>query len=202
MRDSNRIAIADDEPLVVAYLRDCLTRAGHKVIVAARSGEELVELCLACPPDLIVTDIEMSPMDGLTAVQTILERHDLPVIILSAYHSDDFIHRANECHALAYLVKPVREQDLLAAIPLAMQRFLELQSLRAEASNMRQALEDRKTIERAKGILMSKFHLDEASAYHHLQKLARSHRQQLAQVARNIILADEAFSLAVGNDSG
>jgi two-component system, response regulator PdtaR len=200
MDESYRIAIADDEPLVLAFLRDCLVRAGHHVVAEAQSGEQLVRLCTTCSPQLIVTDIKMKGMDGLAAVQMILERQELPVVILSAYHSNDFIERANSCHALAYLVKPIREQDLLAAIPLAMQRFYELQSLREQASNMRQALEDRKLIERAKGIIMSKLTLDEATAFRHLQKLARSHRQQLAEVARSIIVAEQAFSSNVGHD--
>ncbi len=200
MLESYRIAIADDEPVVVAFLRDCLMRAGHQVVGEARTGEQLVELCNSGAPELIVTDIEMEHMDGLAAVESILENHELPVIILSAYHSNDYIDRANECHALAYLVKPVREQDLLASIPFAMQRYEELQSLRTEASNMRQALENRKVIECAKGIIMSKLRLDEVSAFRHLQKLARSHRQQLVEVAKSIVFADAAFSTISAND--
>jgi response regulator NasT len=113
--------------------------------------------------------------------------------VFSAFSSEDFIERANACHTLAYLVKPVQEKVLLATIPIVMQRFQELRALREEASGMRQALEDRKLIERAKGIIMVKRHLDEPNAFHYLQQLARSHRQKLVEVAKSVILAEQAF---------
>lgn len=194
MSSSYCIALADDEPDVRSFLRDCLTRAGHKVVIEAESGEELIQLTGAISPDLIITDVKMNKIDGLEAVNLILREKEVPVIVLTAYHGDDFINRANACHALAYLIKPVREQDILAAVPLAIERFQEMRSLKAKAYDMQLSLENRKHIERAKGILMRKLSLDEQGAYQHLQKLARDSRKQMSEVALSIIIAEQVFS--------
>lgn len=195
MSESYRIAIADDEQIVVDYLSECLMKTGHEVVAEANSGEQLVALCSATKPELIITDIMMKDQDGLSAVEEILRSQSPAVIFLSAYHGSDFIERANQCHALAYLVKPIREPELVASIPLAMQRSQELALLRKEASDMRRALEDRKVIERAKGIVMRKLELDEAGAFQHLQKLARRHRKRLIDIANSVILAEEVLQI-------
>ena len=118
----------------------------------------------------------------------------MPVIVISvAFTDESFLERASSCGALAHLVKPVGQKDLAAIVSIAMQRFQEVQSLRAEVDNMRKALEDRKLIERAKGIIMAKRRLDEPTAFRFLQQLARRHRTKLAEVAKSILLADSAL---------
>ena len=112
---------------------------------------------------------------------------------MSAYHDPDLLDRAGRDHILAYLVKPIKQADLEAAIAIAMQRFEEFQALRKEAGDLREALEDRKVIERAKGILMKKAGLDEPEAFRRLQKLSRDQNQKMVEVARMILRADEAF---------
>jgi AmiR/NasT family two-component response regulator len=194
---SFRIAIADDNREDRATLRDSLTRAGHKVIIEASSGEELFERCTANTGDsvqLLITDVKMTGMGGLETATNIVEHREIPFIILSGIDDDQMIEQASDRHAFAYLIKPVRDSELKAAICIAMQRFQELQSFRLEAVSMRQALEDRKIIEKAKGILMRERKCDESSAFNYLQQLARQHRQKLVDVAKSINLAEQALN--------
>jgi two-component system, response regulator PdtaR len=193
MNGSLCIAIADDEPRMRDYYRDILSMLGHRVTCAARTGKELVDGCRDARPDLIITDIKMPDMDGIDAAREICRAEPIPVILVSAYHDPDLFKRAKGEHILAYLVKPIKQADLEAAIFIAVQRFEQFQTLRKEAGELQQALEDRKVIERAKGVLMKKAGLDEPEAFRRLQKLARDNNQKLAQVAHMILRADEAF---------
>ena len=120
-------------------------------------------------------------------------RKPIPIILVSAYHDADLLERARYEHILAYLVKPIKQADLEAAITVAMQRFEEFRALRKEAGELRGALEDRKVIERAKGILMKKTGLDEHEVFRRLQKLSRDQNQKMVEVARMILRAEEAF---------
>lgn len=187
------IAIADDESLMRDYYCSTLPLLGHRVAVAARDGLELIERCRADRPDLIITDIKMPDMDGIDAAREICRADPIPIILVSAYHESDLLDRVRAEPILAYLVKPIKRADLEAAISVAMQRFKEFQALRAEAIELRVALEDRKIIERAKGILMSKAGLDEQGAFRRLQKLSRDHNQKMIDVARMILRAEDAF---------
>src|SRR5260370_24822083 len=161
MSKSLRIAVADDEPRMREYYQDVLPLLGHQVIYAAQTGEDLVVFCRDSPPDLIVSDIKMPDLDGIDAVRLIGRGEPIPTILVSAYHDPDLIERTKGEQILAYLVKPIKQADLEVAITLAMQRFDEFQTLRKEAGELRQALADRKLIERAKGILMKRAGLDE-----------------------------------------
>ena len=194
MHRSYRVAIADDNRADLLLLRACLSRAGHNVAFEAHSGEELVQQCGSASPELIITDIYMGEMDGLTAASEILAHQEIPVIIVSGADVGYFLDHSDTCRPFAYLTKPLCGDDLRAAIVVAMQRFEELQSYRAEASSMRQALEDRKVIERAKGLLMRQRSLDEPDAFQYLQQLARRHRQKLVDVAKSLIMAEHALS--------
>lgn len=187
------IAVADDEPRTLQYLQEVLPLLGHKVVVAASNGRELVEECKRLHPDLVITDIKMPDMDGLEAAGLIYEDQPVPIIIVSAHCENDLIERARTQHILAYLVKPIKQSDLAPAIAVSLQRFSELSSLRQEADSLRQALEDRKIIERAKGILMRRNNLDESEAFKRLQKLARDRNKRLAEIAHIILVADEAM---------
>jgi response regulator NasT len=188
-----RIAVADDEPDMRDYFRTILPDLGHEVVAAVANGAELVDACRAERPDLVITDIKMPDMDGIEAAGRIYRDGPVPVILVSAYHDPDFIRRAEADHVLAYLVKPIKRADLEPAIAIAMRRFEQFQALRKESADLRQALEDRKVIERAKGILMKKTGLDEADAFRRLQRLASDKNKKLIEIAQTILTAEEAY---------
>jgi two-component system, response regulator PdtaR len=190
------IAIADDEPRMREFFRKALERLGHKVVADAATGRELIERCRALQPELVITDIQMPDMDGIDAAAELAREQAIPVILVSAYHDDEFIERARQNHILAYLVKPITDTDLQPAIAIAMDRFEEFQALRREANDLKQALEDRKLIERAKGILMKRAGLDEPAAFRRLQKLATSKSMKLVEVARIVVTAEEALQIS------
>jgi response regulator NasT len=189
-----RITIADDEPDMRDYFQKILPALGHTVVGAAKTGKELLEHCLRLKPDLVITDIKMPDMDGIEAAVALYRDNPIPVILVSAYHDPELIARAEADHILAYLVKPIKTADLEPAIALAMRRFAQFQALRQEASDLRQALADRKIIERAKGILMKRAGLDEQDAFRRLQKLASEKNRKLIDIASMIVTADEALA--------
>jgi AmiR/NasT family two-component response regulator len=193
MTRSLRIVVADDEPDMRDYFRKILPRLGHQVLAAAETGRELVESCRRAVPDLVVTDIKMPDMDGIEAATQIYKDRPVPVILVSAFHDPGLIARAEADHILGYLVKPIKQSDLEPTIALAMRRFEQFQALRDEAAGLRQALEDRKLIERAKGLLMKKVGLDEQEAFRRLQKLAMDGSRKMVDVARMVLGAEEAF---------
>jgi len=193
MNRTLRIAIADDEPDMRDYFRKILPRLGHQVVVVAETGRELLEQCRKSPPDLIITDIKMPEMDGIDAATAIYEEVPIPVILVSAYHDPALIARAEADHILGYLVKPIKQSDLEPTIALAMKRFEQFQALHKETSDLRQALEDRKVVERAKGLLMKKVGLNEPEAFRRLQKLAMDGNRKMVDVARMVLTAEEAF---------
>jgi response regulator NasT len=193
MNRSLRIAVADDEPDMRDYFRKILPRLGHQVVAAAETGQELVEQCRKTQPDLVITDIKMPDMDGIDAATHLYQEAPVPVILVSAYHEPELIARAEADHILGYLVKPIKQSDLEPTIALAMKRFEQFEALRKEAADLRQALEDRKLIERAKGLLMKKVGLDEQEAFRRLQKVAMDSNRRMAEVAQMVLTADEAF---------
>ncbi len=154
MNRALRIAVADDEPDMRDYFRKILPRLGHQVVSAAATGRELLEQCREAKPDLVITDIKMPDMDGIDAAVQMYRERPVPVVLVSAFHDAELIARAEADHILGYLVKPIKQSDLEPTIALAMRRFEQFEALRREAADLRQALEDRKVIERAKGLLM------------------------------------------------
>jgi two-component system, response regulator PdtaR len=194
MTEPLRIAVADDEPDMRDYFMKILPRLGHRVVAVAGTGTELISQCRQHNPDLVITDIRMPDMDGIDAAIEIYKVRTVPVILVSAYHDTELIRRAEADHIMGYLVKPIKQADLEPAIALAMRRFEQFEHLRKEAADLRQALEDRKLIERAKGILMKRTSLEEAAAFRRLQKTASDKNLKLAEVARMIITAEEAFA--------
>jgi response regulator NasT len=189
MTCSLRIVVADDEPDMRDYFKRILPRLGHVVLAAASNGKELVGHCLSLSPDLVITDIKMPDMDGIEAASAIYQHRAVPVILVSAYLDEELIKRAEVDHIMGYLVKPIKQQDLDPAIAMAKRRFDQFNALRREASDLRQALQDRKLIERAKGIIMKKASLDENEAFHRLQELAQAKNSTLVEIARGIITA-------------
>jgi response regulator NasT len=193
MNQSLRIAVADDEPDMREYFQKVLPRLGHTVVAVAQNGRELVELCGSAKPDLVITDIKMPEMDGIDAAGQLYQQCPVPVILVSAYHDAALIERAESDHIMGYLVKPIKLSDLAPTIAIAVRRFEQFQTLRQEAVDSRQALADRKVIERAKGVLMKKAGLDEAGAFRRLQKLASDKNRKLIEVASIILTAEEAL---------
>ncbi len=193
MNRALRIAVADDEPDMRDYFRKILPRLGHQVVSAAATGRELLEQCREAKPDLVITDIKMPDMDGIDAAVQMYRERPVPVVLVSAFHDAELIARAEADHILGYLVKPIKQSDLEPTIALAMRRFEQFEALRREAADLRQALEDRKVIERAKGLLMKKVGLDEGEAFRRLQKLAMDSNRRLVDVAQMVLTAEEAF---------
>ena len=193
-----KIAVADDEPRMLDFYRETLHTLGHEVVCAAQAGRELVEKARAAHPDLIITDIKMPDMDGIDAARQICQDEIIPVILVSAFSDPELIERAGLNYVMAYLVKPIKPKDLEPAIAIVSRRFEEFQALRKETDNLRQAIQDRKLIERAKGILMKRTGQDEASAFRRLQKLARDTNRKLVEVAQMVLTVEEVYDLPEG----
>jgi response regulator NasT len=193
-RLSLRIAVADDEPEMREWFEEMLTDLGHEVVAVAENGRQLLDACLEQSPDLVITDIKMPEMDGLEVSETLRGRQPTPIILVSAFHDPDLIDRALRDHVLAYLVKPIKQADLNTAIRLAARRFREFQALEQQAQDLQQALEDRKLVERAKGILMKRADLSEEDAFRRLQTLSREKNQKMVEIAHMIVTAEEAMS--------
>ena len=194
MKARLRVSVADDEPDMQEYFEKMLPRLGHDVVSIAENGEQLVAHCRETKPDLVITDIKMPVVDGIEAANRIYQERPVPVILVSAFHDRELIERAEGDHIMAYLVKPIKQADLEPAIALAVKRFQQFEAIKREATDLRKALEDRKCVERAKGILMRRTGLDEHAAFTRLQKLSSDKNLKMAEVARSIIVAEEAFS--------
>jgi response regulator NasT len=182
-----RVLVAEDETVIRLDLHELLERAGFDVCAAARDGEEAVELARAEQPDLAILDVKMPRLDGISAARQILDERPIPIVMLTAYAQDDLVARAIETGVFAYLVKPFREQDLLTAIQAARARFDELQALREEAESLADALEARKVIERAKGLLMAKEGLSEQDAFVRLRKASQVSGRPLKVIAEAVV---------------
>ncbi|MFW5988127.1 MAG: ANTAR domain-containing response regulator [bacterium] len=187
------ILLAEDEYLSLLGIKVDLEELGHNVIAEATDGEEAVELAVSKEPDLIVMDINMPSLDGIEAIARINEKLIIPSIIVTGYDDENLIQRASEQGVFNYLVKPIDIKDLKAAIELTLARFEEFNQIRSELKDAKKALESRKYIERAKGILMDKKSLKEAEAMRRLQQMSRNNNLKLVKLAKKIIEADELF---------
>lgn len=186
-----RILIAEDNDLVSLTLEEQLKGLGYDVVGIARSGAEAVSLAGRLKPDLIMMDIRMPEMEGTEAAARIRDQTPVPIIMLTAYADKETIKKAEAAGALAYLVKPVNENELPPAINIAMARFKEIQALRSQVGELEESLEARKVIERAKGILMQRLGLNERDAYERLRQRARDKRAKMKDIAQAIIEAEE-----------
>jgi response regulator NasT len=194
MTNGLRIAVADDEPEMRDFFEKVLPRFGHQVVAVAENGRQLVEHCRSAKPDLVITDIKMPDLDGIEASNEICKERPLPVILVSAYHDPALIARAEANHVLAYLVKPIGIADLQPAIAIAIRRFNEFKALERECTDLRQALSDRKIIERAKGLLMKLAGVDEKEAFQRLQQLASEKNQKLVEAAQSLLAVEKALA--------
>lgn len=186
-----RILLADDEALLRLDLREMLADAGHDIVGEAGNGAEAVELARQLKPDFIIMDVKMPVMDGLTAAKIIAEEDIAPVLLLTAYSQQDIVEKAKDAGVIAYLVKPVREEQLFPAMEIAVSRFAELQQLNEELSELKESLETRKLLDRAKGILMTAHGMTEQEAYRKMQQFSMAKRISLKQLAESIIAAAE-----------
>jgi response regulator NasT len=189
-----RIAAADDERDTRQFFQEVLPHLGHEVVALASTGRELIERCRATSPDLVIADIRMPEVDGIEAAATLNRERSVPFILVSAHQDSELLARAGAEHVMAYLTKPVKPPDLAAAVTIAMARFLQYETVRREASDLRQALEDRKLIERAKGIVIRRLGTDEQEAFRRMRKLSSDRNLKLVQVARSILTAEEIFA--------
>jgi two-component system, response regulator PdtaR len=182
-----RVLIAEDETIIRLDLRALLERAGFEVCAEARDGEEAVELAREMRPEVAVLDVKMPRLDGIEAARRILDERPIPIVMLTAYGQEELVSRAIEAGVFGYLVKPFREQDLLPAIQTARARHEELAALRKEAESLSEALAARKTIERAKGLLMEKESLTEEEAFARLRKASQVSGRPLKVVAEAVV---------------
>jgi len=193
MDNSLNILIAEDEYIVLRGLKETLTDLGHNVIGEAMDGETFVKLALEKDPDLLIVDVNLPALSGIEAIERIGKVKLVPSIIVTGYSSEETVKRANSAGVFNYLVKPVDEKELKPAIEIAMGRFKEFVLLKKELQEQGEALEARKLIERAKGILMDRNGIKESEAMKLLQKISRDKNLKLVVVAREIIEADNTL---------
>ncbi|AIF50837.1 MULTISPECIES: ANTAR domain-containing response regulator [unclassified Pelosinus] len=184
-----RIVIADNESIIRMDLKEILEEAGHTVVAEASDGSRAVDLVRQYRPDLVIMDIKMPEMDGITAAKIISNEKLAPVLLLTAFSQKDIVEKAKDSGVLAYLVKPVKEVNLFPAMEIALSRFQEFAELEQELENVKQSLETRKILDRAKGILMDAYNLSETEAYRRIQQYSMSKRKAIKDVAESIVQA-------------
>jgi AmiR/NasT family two-component response regulator len=187
---ARRVVIAEDEALIRLDLREMLVEEGFDVVGEAADGERVVTLATELLPDLVICDVKMPKMDGIAAAAQIAGKRIAPVVMLTAFSQRDLIEKARDAGAMAYLVKPFQKRDLLPAIEMATSRFAEIKALEAEVTGLRDRLEARKLIERAKGALMSGHGMSEPEAFRWIQRAAMDNRTSMRAVADVVLSGD------------
>jgi two-component system, response regulator PdtaR len=196
-----RIIIADDESLIRLDLREMLTHLGYDVIAEAGDGRTAMDLARKLRPDLLIMDIKMPEVDGIAAAEELTRERIAPVVLLTAYSDQGLVERARMAGVVGYVVKPFREAELMPVIELSRARFDEFRTLEHEVGSLKDALETRKVIERAKGVLMETHGLRENEAFHRIRKTSMDARKSMKEVAEAILLAHEMeFSMSNSED--
>jgi response regulator NasT len=172
-------------------LREMLTNLGYLVVGEASDGQSAVNLARELKPDLVVMDVKMPGMDGIDAAQLLTQEKIAPVLLLTAYSQQDLVERAKQAGVVGYLVKPFRESNLAPAIEVTLSRFDEFRALQKEVEDLKETLETRKLVDRAKGILMDTQGLTEQEAFRRIQKMSMNTRRPMKEIAEAIILARE-----------
>lgn len=190
--ERTRVIIADDESVIRADLREMLTNLGYLIVGEVGDGQSAVNVARELKPDVVIMDIKMPDLDGIEAAKILTQEKVAPVLLLTAYSQRDLIDRAKEAGVVGYLVKPFREQEIVPAIEIALERFKEFSELEKEVGNLRETLETRKIVDRAKGLLMDQQGLTEAEAFRKIQKMSMNTRKPMKEIAEAIILAHEA----------
>ena len=191
MTQQARLVIADDEAIIRMNLREALEELGYLVVGEAGDGLSAVNMVRQLRPDLALLDVKMPRMDGIAAAKMIQDEQLAPVILLTAYNGVDLVSQAREAGVSGYLVKPIREGELMPAIEIARVRWSERRSRSNELEQLQELLETRKLIERAKGYLMDSQNLREADAFRKIQQLAMNSRKTMREVAQAILLAQQ-----------
>lgn len=192
-KNGRRVVIAEDEALIRLDLKEMLEEEGYVVVAEAGDGEQAVALTEAHRPDLVVLDVKMPRLDGISAAERIAAARLAPVVVLTAFSQRDLVERARDAGAMAYLVKPFTKADLMPALEMAMARYDELITLEAEVGDLRERLETRKLVDRAKGLLQARRGLDEPAAYRWLQRASMDGRVTMRTVSEQVV-ADEAHN--------
>ncbi len=187
----NRVIIADDETIQRMNLKDVLTKQGYLVVGEAGDGLSAVNLAREIRPDLVIMDIRMPEMDGISAAETLTQEKIAPVLLLTAYSDMPLIERAKEAGVVNYIVKPLQESQVAPAIEVALARYSEFRALEDKARSLTDQLETRKIVERAKGLLMEKQGLTEQEAFRKIQKASMNNRKSMREVAEAILLTNE-----------
>ena len=182
-----RVLLAEDDFWVKNSLEEALQKAGYELIGMANTGREAVELALAHAPDIIIMDIKMPEMDGIEAAKCINEQQFTPIVLLTAYADQDFLRRAKEAKVLGYLLKPISIEELISALEIALSVGREISTLEDQLRDLREQLEARKFIERAKGFLMDAYGMKEGEAMRFLQREAQKRRVKLVTLAKAIV---------------
>jgi len=186
-RPRPRVVIAEDEALIRLDLAEMLGEEGYDVVGEAGDGQRAVELVEEHRPELVVLDVKMPKLDGISAAERIAAQRIAPVVILTAFSQRDLVERAREAGAMAYLVKPFEKRDLVPAVEMARSRFAELQQLEAEVADLTERLETRKQVDRAKAIIQETLGVSEPDAFRWIQKTAMDLRLSMRDVAQGVI---------------
>ena len=187
MPEEVRIALAEDDAIIRLDLRETLEEEGYTVVGDTGRGDEMLELVAATNPEVVILDIKMPGMDGIEVARCIAESHGAAVVILTAFSQREFIDQAIEAGALAYLVKPFQRSELVPAVEIARARHREMRAITDQAQTLADRLEDRKTIDRARGVLMDEVGLSETDAFRFIQQAAMNERANMADVARQVL---------------
>ncbi|MDP9390980.1 MAG: response regulator [Actinomycetota bacterium] len=187
-----RVLIAEDEALIRLDLKEMLEEEGYSIVGEVGDGQQAVDLARELTPDLVILDIQMPVLDGLSAAEQIASARIAPVIVLTAFSQRELVERARDAGAMAYLVKPFSKNDLVPAIEVARGRFAEMSALDGEVRTLEERLETRKVVEQAKGRLMSERGITEAEAFRWIQRTAMNQRTSMKALAQTILASDEA----------
>lgn len=186
-KQATKVLVAEDEALIRLDLVELLTDEGFEVVGQAADGEEAIKLARELEPDLVVMDIKMPKVDGITAAETIAEERIAPIVMLTAFSQRDLVERARDAGAMAYVVKPFDASDLIPSIEIAIGRFAEIKAIEDELANLEERFESRKIIDQAKGILQEGLGLTEPEAFRWIQKTAMDLRKSMREVAEGVI---------------
>jgi two-component system, response regulator PdtaR len=182
-----RVLICEDETIIRLDLRATFEDAGDEIVGEARDGEEALRLAAELEPELVVMDVQMPKLDGIEAARQLLAERPVPIVIVTAFPEAELVERAVEAGVFGYVVKPFRREELLAAVATARARFDELQSVRAEAASLAEALEARKVVERAKGLLMAKEGITEDDAYGRIRRASQRTGRPMKAIADALV---------------
>jgi response regulator NasT len=200
---ARRVVVAEDEALIRLDIVEMLTDAGFDVVGQAGDGEEAVRLAEEHRPDLVVMDIKMPILDGISAAERIAGARIAPVVLLTAFSQRELVERARDAGAMAYVVKPFSAADLLPALEIALSRHAEISALEAEVADLADRFETRKLVDRAKGLLQTKFKMSEPEAFRWIQKTSMDKRLTMREVASAIIAsAGDGTGSAKGESAG